>query len=452
MSIFIEKIRIKLSTNSERTNNVIANSLFSAVLKVAMLICSFVMVPITIDYLSKETYGVWMAMTSILNWFVFFDVGLGNGMRNYLSEAVSQGDFIKARSYFSTALYMLSIIAFLLLCVACPLVYLFDINSLLNAYDIDGTYLANVLMIAVVFSLLQFVVKNIGMAYIAMQKYAINDLINFLGTFLALIIVFIITRTTESNLAYVVTSITGIPVIVFIVAAVPLFRKYPQLIPSIRSIDVIAAKKVALKGLGFFAIQITSCLVIFGSANTLISHYCGPGQVTVYNIPYKIFNVLIIGYTIIISPLWNAYTDASTKGDYAWMRSTFRKSIQFWLLSVLGGIFLLSVSGWIIKLWIQDRVEVPFVVSLCVMIYVCLFNFNNCVTYLLNGLNKIRVQIITSVVFTLLYFIILYFIKGDYGVVGISAAMAIAYFFMSMVHLYQCNLILKNKAKGIWNK
>ncbi len=78
-------------------------------MKVAALACSLVMVPITIDYLNAENYGIWMAMTSILYWFAFFDVGLGNGMRNYLAEALSLGDYEKARSYFSTAYFCIAI-------------------------------------------------------------------------------------------------------------------------------------------------------------------------------------------------------------------------------------------------------------------------------------------------------------------------------------------------------
>ena len=63
------------------------------------------------------------------------------------------------------------------------------------------------------------------------------------------------------------------------------------------SFHFASAKKIIGKGLGFFIIQITSCLVIFGSANILISHYCGPEQVTIYNISYKLFNILICNYS-----------------------------------------------------------------------------------------------------------------------------------------------------------
>ena len=446
-------IKNRFSTLDKRSAIVIKNSMATALMKVAILLCSLIMVPITLNYLNAENYGIWMAMTSILYWFAFFDVGLGNGMRNYLSEAISRQDYIKARSYFSTAIFLLAIIAVLIGILSLIIIFQLDLNHIFNTHIMSNKSLAYIMVVAISFSLIQFVAKNVGMVYIAMQRYAINDFIVFIGQLISTIIVYIITKTTESHLIYIVMAITSIPALVFILASIPLLKQHPQLKPSIKSIDFASAKKIIGKGLGFFIIQITSCLVIFGSANILISHYCGPEQGTVYNISYKLFNILIIIYTIIISPLWNAYTDASVKNDYAWIRKIFKKSIYLWAASLLLGLLMLLISGWFFKKWVGNSVDIPLGVSISILIYVCMFNFNNCVTYLINGLNKIKIQIITSILGTIIYLIaVCFFIKGTYGIYGISISMCVIYTLMSLVHLYQCNLLAKNKAHGIWNE
>ena len=440
------------SSMSQRSSNVVMNTFASAIMKIITLLCSLIIVPITIDYLTPEYYGIWIAMTSILYWFVFFDVGLGNGMRNYLAEAISLGKKDLAKSYFSTAIILLSGIALLIGLISVPLVYSLDLCSIFNTKMIDNDTLANILLIAIMFSLLQFVAKTIGMVFIALQKYAINDLITFTGTILTVIVVYIFTKTVESSLMKIVIVFTGIPFLVTLLAAIPLFRKYPELSPSFKSMDIAVARQVVFKGLGFFLIQITSCLVIFGSANIFISHYCGPEQVTVYNVAYKLFNILITVFTIMISPLWSAYTDASAKQDYRWIRRTFRKTLYLWGLSLIGGLFLLAISSWFFKKWVGDSVSVPFEVSCCILLYVCFFNLNNCATYLINGLNKIKVQMITSIIFTLIYLVSIYYIGGTFGIVGITLAMTGAYVLMSVIHLYQCHLFLSHKASGIWDK
>lgn len=86
-------------------------------------------------------------------------------------------------------------------------------------------------------------------------------------------------------------------------------------------------------------------------------------------------------------------------------------------------------------------------------IVICLFfNLNNCVTYLLNGLNKIRIQIITSLIFTLLFLMVMSIGGNKLKIESISICMAISYFAMSLIHLYQCRKLIAKKAEGIWNK
>ena len=138
-----------------------------------------------------------------------------------------------------------------------------------------------------------------------MQKYAVNDLLAVAGSVLALLVIWVLTLTTEGNFVYVVMAFTIIPVLVYLVACIPVFNKYPQLKPSIKNFDKNIAVQLTSKGIGFFFIQITSCLVIFGSSNIIIAHYCGPESVATYNIAYKYFYLLAIAYTVVISALGN---------------------------------------------------------------------------------------------------------------------------------------------------
>ena len=158
-------IKNRFSTLDKRSAIVIKNSMATALMKVAVLLCSLIMVPITLNYLNAENYGIWMAMTSILYWFAFFDVGLGNGMRNYLSEAISRQDYIKARSYFSTAIFLLAIIAVLIGILSIIIIFQLDLNHIFNTHIMSNKSLAYIMVVAISFSLIQFVAKNVGMVY-----------------------------------------------------------------------------------------------------------------------------------------------------------------------------------------------------------------------------------------------------------------------------------------------
>ena len=437
---------------NNRNRMLTTNILFSGILKIISLLTSLLIVPITINYLNNEVYGIWMTITSMLFWISTFDIGLGNGMRNYLTKAISEKNLALGRKYISTTLSLLSLIAitigFLLLI---PL-FTINFNKFFNTFAISNVDLRNALFVALAFTLLNFVTKNIGLIFVAMQKYAINDLLSVLGNLLSLAIIFILTKTTSPNLLYVIFTYTATQCFVYLFAAIPLFTKYKELRPSLNYFDWSLSRQIVGKGLGFFVIQISSCLVIFGAANIFITQFCGPATVTTYNIAYKFFNLLVIAYTIILSPMWNAYTDAYVKSDMKWIEQTFNRALKLWGLSVTGGFIMLAGCQIFYHLWVGEKVIVPFTVSLCTLIYVCFFNLNNCVTYLINGLNKIRIQVFTSLVFTALYIVVVLLLGKQLGIEGVVLSMAGSYACMSIIHLYQCRLLIKEKANGIWNK
>lgn len=438
-------------TNS-RNKMLFLNILFSGFLKIVGLLTSLVIVPITINYLNNEVYGIWMTITSILYWITTFDIGLGNGMRNYLAEALATNDTKLGKKYISTTMLLLSLIALSMAIVLLYPLITINFNSFFNTNAIAGNELRMAVVIAVGFTLMNFVLKNIGMIFVAMQKYAINDLLSISGNVIALILIYILTKVTTGNLVLVVLAYTMTSCVAFLLAAIPLFWKHPELKPSLRFFDKSLGKKIVGKGFGFFVIQISSCLVIFGAANFFITQSCGPAAVTTYNIAYKFFNLLVIAYTIILAPMWNAYTDAYVKGDMQWIKVTFNKALKFWVLSICGGLGMLLICNLFYKLWIGNMVNVPLSVSASTLIYVCFFNLNNCATYLINGLNKIFVQIIISLAVTTLYIITVLAFGRKLGVEGIVLSMAASYAVMSVVHLYQCRKLINGKADGIWNK
>lgn len=111
--------------------------------------------------------------------------------------------------------------------------------------------LRNALLVAVGFTLVNFVVKNIGFVFVAMQKYAVNDFLNVSGNVASLGIIFILTKLTSGNLLNVVLAYTATSCVAFSLAAIPLFRKHPELKPSLKYFDKSLSRQILGKGLGF---------------------------------------------------------------------------------------------------------------------------------------------------------------------------------------------------------
>ena len=99
-----------IGSSDERTVRAKKNIFLSFGVKGCSILVSLALVPVTLGYLNVYEYGVWLTLSSILMWINYFDVGLGNGLRNKLAEALALGDLKKGQIYISTTVALLSII------------------------------------------------------------------------------------------------------------------------------------------------------------------------------------------------------------------------------------------------------------------------------------------------------------------------------------------------------
>ena len=61
-------------------------------LKPLSMVLSYVYIPIVLNFLGEEKYGVWVTLLSIISWVNYFDIGIGNGVRNKVTECVAAND------------------------------------------------------------------------------------------------------------------------------------------------------------------------------------------------------------------------------------------------------------------------------------------------------------------------------------------------------------------------
>ena len=78
----MNKLLSLISKGDARSVKAKRNIVYSFAFKAVDAIVYFLIVPATLGYLDKYSYGIWLTLNSILMWINTFDVGLGNGMRN----------------------------------------------------------------------------------------------------------------------------------------------------------------------------------------------------------------------------------------------------------------------------------------------------------------------------------------------------------------------------------
>lgn len=428
--------------------------LASILIKCVSIVISFVLIPLTLNYLNPVKYGIWLTITSVISWFAFFDLGLGNGLRNKLAEALAKDDKELARTYISTSYAILTLIigiVYILFMIAFPFI---NWTWILNTPPEMNGEINRLIFIVFSFFCLQFIIKLISMILKADQRPSISGGINTFASLLSLIIVFIITKTTEGSILWLSVGISAANIISPLVATVWFFSKdYKHLIPSFKYVNFKSAKDLMGLGLLFFIMQFAG-LILFATDSFIIDQMYGPEEVTPYNIAFKYFSVITMGFTIITTPFWSAYTDAYHKKDFKWIKRITKKLSTVWLLLVGAVLFMLLFADFFYELWIGDKVKIPFILSLSMAAWILISTWTSIFGNFLSGVEKIRLSLYHSVIVIFLNVPLSIFLAKylNLGSAGVIIATCICVLPQVILHPLQYRKIIQNKATGIWNK
>jgi O-antigen/teichoic acid export membrane protein len=439
------------SIRSERLNR---NILLSLVSKGMSVLSGFMLVPICLNYLGKEKYGIWLTLSSLVGWLSFLEIGLGNGLRNKLSESLAVKNITKGKILVSTTYAILFIICLLSSILFIMINRYLDWAKILNT-DHNMYRELNVLALIVFNSfVLRLLFNLINIVLYADQKPGIANMFGPFASLLSLGFVYIITRIKLASLIMLGTIISGMPVIVFLFVSIYFyFGKYRDISPSIQYIEFKYAGELLNLGVKFFFIQISG-IILYQTSNIIIAHCFGPADVTVYGVAYKLFSVLNMLFSIIAIPFWSAFTEAWTLNDFNWIKLSIRKLFKFWLVLLALGIAILICSPYIYNLWLGNVIRIPFHISLLLLIYFSLFTFGSVFNYFINGVGKIKLQLYSSFAGALIFLpLSLFFIKVvGTGIEGIVLAIIISNFFGPFLSPIQYLKIIKRIDTGIWAK
>lgn len=376
-------------------NAIQANMAFSGICKPASMVISYIYVPIALNYLGVERYGVWSTILTILSWISYFDIGIGNGLRNRLTESLSrkdgQGKKMVSSAYAFTTVIMAAV-AFLFGVGA----YIVDWNRIFGAADLSENLTA-VVVISVIFVASNFILsicKNVLYAWqraadISIMELAIQVL-NMCGILVA--------RKLFYRSLFVMAVVYGMSMtIVNIVASLMVYRKNEEVRPTFSAIDMEVGRGLMSLGMRFFVIQVCA-LVLFTTDSLIISYLYGAADVTPYSTVNKVFIVITNVYGALLTPIWSAVAKAKAERRFHYLKKMIRKLHLLMVPFATGGILLIFLFRPLAKLWIGQ--ELNYTSSLIVLggCYCILSNWCNTYANISNGLELMKVSVPTAVI------------------------------------------------------
>ncbi|WPU95676.1 oligosaccharide flippase family protein [Mucilaginibacter sabulilitoris] len=452
LTSFKSKAQNFWTVGHERTLKLKKNIIYSFLIKGASVLVGFVVIPLTIHYINAGQYGIWLTISSMVSWINTFDIGLSNGLRNKMAHSLALNETENIARYISTTyaiLFLIAAVTFLLFFLTGSF---FDWNQMLNIKNAVNYDIWPIIILTLGAFCVQFFLQPVNSVLTASHQPFKASLIALFGQVLTLVVIYLLTVFTKGSLFLLVAGVSASPVIVFLIANFYFFNtSLKSYKPKFRYIDLSSARSLLNTGGIFFFIQV-GAIVLFQTDNILISRNLGPQDVTVFNLAYKYFSLIQVIFVIILTPYWSAFTDAYAKKDMIWIRESIGKTRQQWLYISGLAVVLLAGSPLFYRAWIGNTVHIPFQLSLAMTVYVMTTTWQGIYSSALNGIGKLRIQLILVISTALLNIPLSIYLIARVGLYGTVLANIILVVIINIFLTYQVNLIMKEKEKGIWAK
>jgi len=186
--------------------------------------------------------------------------------------------------------------------------------------------------------------------------------------------------------------------------------------------------------------------------NILIIRLFGAKEVTIFNLAFKLYSVVTMVFTIILTPFWSAFTDAYVKKDFDWIKMVIKKMQLYWLILSACTLILFFISPFLFKIWLHGSVILPTSLSFVMALWVMAYCWQTMYVYFLNGAGKIKLQLYLIIGTSIINIPLAILLSKWIGLAGITLSNTIVFVFLGIMYYTQTKLILNNKAFSFFDK
>lgn len=387
--------------NRSDNKNIKINVVCTAIVKIVALVINLAMTPAYMDYFdNQESLGVWYTVLSMITWILACDMGIGNGLRNKLTEAIAKRDKIMQKRYISSAYIFMFGNAGGILLILIVMVRIVDWNRVLNIDDsiISNQDLKKIIIILIASIILQFVLRLITSICYALQQ-------SFLPGFFALCtsVIMCIYVMASNKLGYFHNDLYALSWNYFIASNLPLFIatvmifgiKLKDVRPSINYFSREYAFDTLKLGGAFLWLQLMAFL-LGNTDNYLVELLFGNAFVVEYQLYFKVFTLANAAIAMLMTPMWSAVTKAKSENNYEWLKKSYKITKIIGLIFIIGELCIVPFTQIIFNIWLgNNTIPAKMEISITFFVLGSLMIWSNVITNIVNGLGKLKLQVIT---------------------------------------------------------
>jgi len=430
----------------ERYKKAFKTSFISLIAQVTQMLTAVVSVPLVLNGVGQERYGLWMTLSTTLSFITFTDFGMGIGMQNTMSYATAKNNKMQLRQSFTSTFIVCFFLSFIIISLAQFVVPFLNVKSWFKYSDpqialeiLPSTKMA---IIVVAIGLLGGLVQR---AFDAFQEGFYPKIISIAARALSLILLFFAVYSNQS-LPVFIFIMNGIPNILLLGGLIILYWKYPVLRFSFKDFNIVQLNRILR--IGIIGLGATVSFFLINSITPfIISSSFGLNESASFLVLMRLLNFILLFFNMAFLPFWPAVTDAYSKQDINWLKKLYKKSIKTMILIGVPVFLILLISTKsLIFFWTKNETVIPpFNIVGIGILFTALSVWNTISCTFLNGMSHFRSQAVWGTLIAVLSILFAILFRKTIGVSGVFGIITIGMFIRCIV----LTTDLKNRLKVI---
>jgi len=440
-----------LAIHDPRYRRAALTSLLNVIAQLIQITTAFISVPIALEHVGSEQFGLWVTLTTALTFITFADFGIGIGAQNRISQARAESNQKLAALFFYTAITFAFITALVVFVSGITILKFIDLGSLFSLRTTQAAHIAETATQIVIATLaLGIPAGIIQRTYQALQDGYVVAVLQIASRAVSLCLLFVVVRL-DFGLVWIIFAINSLPIIFLLVGGyIFLVRRHKWLSPCQgrpAHISLTAFKSITQLGLAGLGALI-SVYLINNLPPFIISTKYGADQIVDYGAVLRLISAPTLVFSYLLLPLWPALTEAHAKQEKDWIKIAYLRCLYLTVFfSAISATLLILFGQDFIYYWTKNTTAIPNTNLLyaCTALLVAGY-WNTLVSVLLNGLSRFKGQATYGLFLALLFSVIAFAIPTEYGKEAIIWTVSAGYFLRCGIMHYELHKVLFDSA------
>ena len=424
--------------------NAIANILSTGIGMLAFIIT----VPLTLSYLGAERFGVWMTMASLAGMLSFLDLGVANGLVNFVARAKAGGDSQRLAEVVSRGIFLLVLVG---LCIGIVILCVNALFPLASMLKVDSPAAreeaANALLVFMAIFICSIPINGLSRVLAGMQESWRIHLAKISASVVSVFLILVLAQK-KAPVPILLLATFGIQTAAPLFLLPRFFRAGWFKLSSLARGPSLKKDFSAMTAVGglFLMLQIGT-MIGWGADALLVASVLGVSEVAKLAVAQRLFQFVTLPFSIINAPLWAAYADAKQRNDRLFIHRTLKRSLAltFFLSAILSASVYIA-SDWLLSHWLRQTLTVSGGLLAGFAVWSVIEATGNAFAMYLNGNSVIKTQVILVAVFCCVALPLKIFLMAESGVQGVVYGAMVAYVAVVAPMLV---LIYRREFKGV---